>query len=95
LLNKIGRTVTSRSGNANTFLKVASIEEIAKTHADRRSAPPMVITDAYGASACENAIRIQENPPNGKTLRNSSITSRAGMNQKMFWVYLPRKPRGR
>jgi hypothetical protein len=62
------------------------MEEIANTQADSRSAPPMEITEAYGASACENAMRIQENPPKGKTERASSIASKTGINQKMFLV---------
>ena len=55
----------------------------------------MEITDAYGASACEKAMRIQENPPNGKCDLNSSSNKIAGINQRMFRVNLPRKPSGR
>ena len=85
----------SKSGIANDLRNFANIAAIASTHADSRSAPPTAITDAYGASAWENAIRIQENPPNGKTLRNSSIASSAGINQSMFFVYRPKSPIGR
>jgi hypothetical protein len=85
----------SRRGSAKFLLNFTIIEEIDKTQADSRSAPPTEITEAYGASACENAIRIHENPPKGKSERTSSMTSKAGINQKMLDVYRPNKPSGR
>ena len=56
----------SKSGKKKILRKFANAAEITNTQAESRSAPPIDMTDAYGASACENAILIQEKPPNGK-----------------------------
>jgi hypothetical protein len=86
LFARSGRRITSKSGKAKALRKFIKVAEIVRTHADKASAPPIDIKDAYGASACEKAIRIQENPPNGNKERTSSIRRSAGINQKMFVV---------
>jgi hypothetical protein len=86
LFTKSGRTINSKSGKAKALRKFANVAEIVRTQADKRSAPPIDITDAYGASACEKAMRIHENPPNGNKERTSSIRRSAGINQKIFVV---------
>jgi hypothetical protein len=55
----------------------------------------METIDKYGESACENAMRIHENPEKGNRARASSISKSAGMNQKIFAVYRRKVASGR
>jgi hypothetical protein len=85
----------ARRSSATLFFRVINKYERSIVANESARTPPRETTEAKGDSIWLNAIRVHENPPNGRRALTSSIARRTNINAGRFDVKRARIPIGR